>query len=202
MDQQKSQRRRGTVLEEAILEAAWAELATGGYSTFTYEAVAKGAGTSRAVLYRRWPTRAGLAAAAIARHVRHNPLVVADLGNLRDELCLLMRKFADRSPPHLLRLIFDMSDDMAMENASFADAQFQENPLEAILARAMQRGDLDPHRISPRVMRVPLSLVFHEIIVTAKPISDATISDIVDQVVLPLITPAPNASGKVDVSTQ
>ena len=57
-------RRRGATLEEAILDAAWAELIDHGYAEMTLEAVAKRAGTSRPVLYRRWPSRTKLATAA------------------------------------------------------------------------------------------------------------------------------------------
>jgi AcrR family transcriptional regulator len=189
MNDQIVRRRRGPALEEAILDAAWAELATSGYSNFTFEAVVKRAGTSRPVLYRRWPTRASLASAAIIRHAKRNPLIVPDLGNLRDELCLLMRKFADRAPPKLLRLIFEMSEDMAADNASFLDDRFQEDPLKDVIERAIQRGDIDKNRLTLRVLRVPLSLVLHEAVVTVRQISDEAIAEIIDQIFLPLVTP-------------
>jgi len=48
-------RRRGAELEAALLDAAWDELQAVGYAGLTMEAVADRAGTSRAVLYRRWP---------------------------------------------------------------------------------------------------------------------------------------------------
>lgn len=182
-------RRRGTALEDAILQAAWTELAATGYTNLTFEAVARAANTSRPVLYRRWPTRAALASAAIERHVKHTPLVVPDLGNVRDELCLFMRKFADRSPPKLLRLVFEMSEDMAAENASFLDARFQTNPLKDILERAVRRGEVDEERLTSRVLRVPLSLVLHEITVTVQQIPDEAIAEIVDQIFLPLVAP-------------
>lgn len=187
MTGQVATRRRGLALEDAILDAAWLELASLGYSAFTFEAVARRAGTSRPVLYRRWPTRAKLASSAIARHVKQNPLVVPDLGNLRDELCLLMRKFADRSPPKLLRLVFEMSEDMAAEDTSFHDARFQENPLGDLIERAIQRGEIDAGKLTPRILRIPLGLVMHEVIVAVRTISDEAIAEIVDQVFLPLV---------------
>jgi len=55
------ERRRGKALEDAVLDAAWSELLDGGYASFTMEAVAARAHTSRPVLYRRWPNRADLA---------------------------------------------------------------------------------------------------------------------------------------------
>jgi len=181
-------RRRGIALEEAILDAAWAELASVGYAAFTFEAAARRAGTGKSVLYRRWPSRARLASAAIARELRQNPLSVPDLGNARDELCLLLRMFADRSPPRLLRLVFEMSEDMAAEQASFLDPGFQTNPLAAIVARAIARGEIDERRLSPRVLRMPLSLVVQEIIITIRPITDAAIAEIVDEIFLPLVS--------------
>lgn len=189
MHDQPVRRRRGAALEEAILDAAWAELASVGYSNLTFEAVARRAGTSRPVLYRRWPSRASLASTAIIRHVKLNPLVVPDLGNVRDELCLLLRNFADRSPPRLLRLLFEMSEDMVAEKMNFMDERFRENSLDRVIERAVRRGEIDARRLTPRVLRIPLSLVLHDVIVTGTQISDEAIAEIVDQVFLPLVTP-------------
>jgi AcrR family transcriptional regulator len=63
-------RRRGQALDDALLDAAWDELVERGYGRFTIEAVAARAGTSRPVIYRRWPTRSDLAIAAIRHHGR------------------------------------------------------------------------------------------------------------------------------------
>jgi hypothetical protein len=41
-------------------------------------------------------------------------------------------------------------------------------------------------------MRALPSLVMHEIIVTAQPISDQTISEIIDQIFIPLTMPLPS----------
>jgi AcrR family transcriptional regulator len=189
MTEQVARRRRGAALEDAILDAAWTELASQGYSNLTFEAVAKRAGTSRPVLYRRWRTRVSLASAAVARYITLNPVTVPDLGNVRDELCLLLRKYADRTPPKLMRLAFDMSADMAAEQTSFTDEQFRQAPLKGVLQRAVERGEIDKGRLTPRVLRAPLSLVLHEIVVTVRPISDEAIAEIVDRVVLPLVSP-------------
>jgi AcrR family transcriptional regulator len=181
-------RRRGAALEDAILDAAWSELEARGYSDFTFQAVADRAGTSRAVLYRRWPTKASIASAAIVRHLKLNPIKVPDLGNFRDEMCLLLRRFADRAPPRLLGLIFEMSQDMAAEGTSFMDDRFQDFPMKDVLERALSRGDVDKDRLTPRVVRLPFSLVMHEVVITVKQISDTAIAEIVDQTFLPLVT--------------
>ncbi|SEQ99083.1 TetR/AcrR family transcriptional regulator [Sphingobium sp. YR768] len=181
-------RRRGAALEEAILDAAWSELEARGYSDFTFQAVADRAGTSRAVLYRRWPTKASIASAAIVRHIRLNPVIVPDLGNFRDEMCLLLRRFSDRAPPKLLGLIFEMSQDMAAEGTSFMDDRFQDFPMKDVMERAIARGDIEKDRLTPRVVRLPFSLVMHEVVITVKQISDEAIAEILDQTFLPLVT--------------
>jgi AcrR family transcriptional regulator len=184
----KARRRRGEALESAILDAAWAELADGGYSQFTIEGVVRRAGTSRPVLYRRWPTRTSLAAAAISRYYRQNVVTVPDLGNVRDELFLFVRKYAELAPPRLMRLLFDMSSDMAAENMNFGEDRFRVYPLKAVIDRAIERGEIDPQRITKRVMGLPLTLALHEIIVTMRVISDEAIAEIIDQIFLPLVS--------------
>src|SRR4051812_10591617 len=51
------QRRRGAALEDAIVQAAYDELADVGYTSFTVEGVAARAKTGKASIYRRWPTK-------------------------------------------------------------------------------------------------------------------------------------------------
>jgi hypothetical protein len=78
---------------------------------------------------------------------------------------------------------------MVTENATFLDERFQTNPLTDIIGRAIRRGEIDEHRLTPRVLRVPLSLVLHEITVSVRRVSDEAIAEIVDQVFLPLVVP-------------
>jgi AcrR family transcriptional regulator len=75
-----TRRRYGAALERALLGAAWEELRESGYAGFTIDAVARRAGTSRPVLYRRWPNRAQLVLAGERDllggwrdQVRHDP---------------------------------------------------------------------------------------------------------------------------------
>src|SRR3954468_3721596 len=84
-------RRRGAALEEALLEAAWRELVEGGYGRFTVEGVAARAGTSRPVLYHRWPDRSELAIAAVRHFGRVEPVATPDTGSVRDDLITLLR---------------------------------------------------------------------------------------------------------------
>lgn len=189
MKEQVVTRRRGAVLEEALLDAAWIELTNQGYFNFTFEGVIKRAGTSRSVLYRRWPNKLSLALAAILRYIKANPIHVPDMGNVRDELLLLLRKYADRTPPEATRLLFEMTNDMAAVGDSFAHERFREDLLGEIIKRGIARGELDETRLTPRIISVPTSLVLFELMVTLQDISDKAITEIVDQVFLPLVRP-------------
>ena len=196
MKADKIGRRRGVRLQDAILDAAWAELVERGYPGLTLEGVAKRAGTSRPVLYRRWPSRTALATAALGRHIAQNPIVVPDLGSVRDEICLLLRRMSDRARPDMIRLVFDVQRDLADEHSNLADmrahlrAQIVEpDVMQTILVRAIDRGEIAAARLTPRIVSLPTDLARHEVLMTFEPLSDDAINEIVDQVFLPLVSP-------------
>jgi AcrR family transcriptional regulator len=196
MKADKIGRRRGVRLEDAILDAAWAELVERGYPGLTLEGVARRAGTSRPVLHRRWPSRTALATAALGRHIAQNPIVVPDLGSLRDEICLLLRRMSDRARPDMIRLVFDMQKDLADEHSNLADVRAHlrariadSDVMRPILERAIDRGEIAAARLTPRIASLPTDLARHEILMTFQPLSDEAIKEIVDEVFLPLVSP-------------
>jgi len=196
MKADKIGRRRGVRLEDAILDAAWAELVERGYPGLTLEGVAKRADTSRPVLYRRWPSRTALATAALGRHIAQNPIVVPDLGSVRDEICLLLRRMSDRARPDMIRLVFDMQKDLADKHSSLADMRTQlraqivdSDVMQTILGRGIDRGEIAAARLTPRIVSLPTDLARHEVLMTFEPLSDEAIKEIVDEVFLPLVSP-------------
>src|SRR4051812_36599778 len=80
------QRRRGAALEDAILEAAYAELSETGYSSFTVEGVAARARTGKASIYRRWPTRARLLLDAVCSQLPTPSDCGVELRRIPDDL--------------------------------------------------------------------------------------------------------------------
>jgi AcrR family transcriptional regulator len=183
-------RRRGAALEDAILDAAWAALIESGYAEMTLESVAKRAGTSRPVLARRWPTRMKLATAAMGRYFALNPIIVPDMGSVREELRLLLRCLSDRVQPDLIQLGFDMSRDLADAGSNLTDVRREltdGEPMRSILKRGVDRGEIDPDRLTPRNISLPTDLARHEILMTLRPLSDEVIREIVEDVFLPLV---------------
>ena len=56
-----------------------------------------------------------------------------------------------------------------------------------LLDRAVQRGEVDPARLTPRVRSLPGDLLRHELLMTLKPVPRRVIEEIIDQVFLPLV---------------
>jgi AcrR family transcriptional regulator len=193
-----TQRRRGIRLDDAIMDAAWTELNEYGYSGLTLESVAKRAGTSRTVISRRWPNRNSLMVAAFARYLERNPIEVPDLGSLRDEVMALLRKLSERAQPSIIRLMLDMMEALIDEGTTMAVVKAQivdsRSLMSEILERGIARGEVDPARLTPRVISVASDLARHEFMMTFAPLSEQAIHEIVDDVFLPLVRPHAGAS--------
>jgi len=57
----------------------------------------------------------------------------------------------------------------------------------AIIHRAVERGEIDPDRLSPRITSLPGDLLRHDLIMTRAPVPDKTLVEIVDRIFLPLV---------------
>ena len=54
--------------------------------------------------------------------------------------------------------------------------------------RAVERGEIDPARLSPRIRSLPVDIVRHDLIMNQQPLPQATLVEIVDKIFLPLVT--------------
>ena len=184
-DQRGGRRRRGAALEATILEAVWEELAAVGYSRLSMEGVAARARTGKQVLYRRWRNRAELVIAAM----RHNTGSIADqipdTGELRGDVLAVLRHMAQRQRDIGADVIHGL-----MAEASDLDPRFftiMAGVMTTVLKRAAERGEIATADLSPRVITLPGDLLRHEMLLTRRPISDRTLTEIVDDVFLPLL---------------
>jgi AcrR family transcriptional regulator len=186
------QRRRGEVLEKALLDAAWAELTERGYDHLTVDAVATRAGTSRAVLYRRWPNKQDLVLATLTQHVKAELVVAPDTGSLRGDVVALL-KLANKVRVRLAVLLFTRLGGFYREaNTNLAElgAYVQggrDAMLDEVIERAVARREIRPGQVSRRVARVPIDLFRYELMMTLQPVADEVIEEIVDDVFLPLV---------------
>jgi AcrR family transcriptional regulator len=193
-------RRRGSALEDAILDAAWDVLVEHGYHGFTYEAVAARAGTSRPVLYRRWQQRDELLLATLTRFWQ--PIAVPDTGSLRDDaIGFLHNANADRAGTITLMSV-QLVDYFRDTGTSFSELRDtlvppgQASPFEMIVARAVERGELPDVPRSSRMVNLPFDLLRHDMLTTMRAVPAESIVEIVDEVWLPLLGTASPAQSQ------
>ncbi|TWE22471.1 TetR/AcrR family transcriptional regulator [Prauserella muralis] len=202
MSQRRSEttptRRRGAALENAIIDAAWEVLIEQGYNGLTFEAVAARAGTSKPVLYRRWPRREDLLLATIARHWR--PLDIPDTGSLRQDALTFLRAVNAERARTLILLRIQLADYFRETGTTFSDLRRrlrsadQTPPLATLVARAIERGELADVPRSERVVNLPFDLVRHDMLMSMEAVPDETIVEIVDTVWLPLLGLSPHGA--------
>jgi hypothetical protein len=85
-----------------------------------------------------------------------------------------------------------MSGYFAETRSSYADLRNEfasRGPIDDILQRAVERGEIDPRKLTPRIAALPIELVRHEMMMTMAPVPDSVIAEILDEVFLPLVIP-------------
>jgi AcrR family transcriptional regulator len=188
-------RRRGAALEEAILQAAWEVLVQDGYQGFTYEAVAARAGTSRPVLYRRWPQRDDLLLATLQMSWTAHPIKLPDTGRLRDDAIAFLRNANTARARSTVLVGAQLMDWFRATGSSFASLratlrQGAPSAFQRLVDRAVERGELPPATRAPRIVDLPFDLFRYELFTTLRPVPEDTLVEIVDVVWLPLLRAA------------
>lgn len=187
-----ARRRRGPALEEALLDAAWTELTERGYDELTIDGIAVRAGTSRAVLYRRWPNKQELVLAAVAHEVAKDVVVAPDTGSLRGDAIALLRQANKVRVGLVVPLLTRLGGFYQQTGSSLADLETlvrgrRDAALDQAIQRAIDRGEIEPDQVTERIARLPVDLFRYEVLMTLRPLPDEAIEEIVDTVWLPLL---------------
>ncbi|MFG1920333.1 TetR/AcrR family transcriptional regulator [Cryptosporangium sp. NPDC048952] len=193
-------RRRGAALEAALLSAAWDELVEKGYDGFTIESVAERAQTSRAVVYRRWASKPELVRAAVERSAAPAMSEPPHTGSLRSDVITILQEANRRRATLAVVIAARLGTYFAETGSSIADLRAtvmgdRSTVMGAVLDEAVERGEADPAKLTPRVTDVAFDLFRHELLMTYKPVPDDVIASIVDEVFLPLVRPSNENSG-------
>jgi AcrR family transcriptional regulator len=200
-DRRRAPRRRGDDLSQAIFDAALAELAESGYAGLAMERVAARARASKASLYRRWASRAELAADALGCG-GPDPQAVPDAGSLRGDLLALLRGLADGLGGPFGEAVRGVLADTLADPERTASVRARvigarQQLLAEVVARARDRGEVrgpPPSRCAQ--MAAPV-LLLHYFLTHGAPVPDQVIQEIVDEVALPLLgVPRPGAAGR------
>ncbi|SET88998.1 TetR/AcrR family transcriptional regulator [Paenibacillus sp. NFR01] len=182
-------RRTGKELEAAILQAVREELNEVGYSNLSMNGVAQRAGTSKAVLYRRWANRAEIVLAAIRERVPLPLEEVPNCGNLRDDVCGVLRVMNKNTTEVMMHAFYGLVTEIGpMPLASLLFPEGRHNrTMKIVLQRAVERGEIAAEAVTPRMLTMPGDLARNELILYNGPMSEQTIAEIVDECYLPLI---------------
>jgi AcrR family transcriptional regulator len=187
---------RGEVVVRRIFSVTLEQLARVGLGRLSVPEVARLAGVNKTSVYRRWPTRDALVAAALDASMEH-ARDVPDTGSLAGDLAVLIGRVVEfvESPRGgaLLRTLFADQHDAGLQ--ALARSAWQqaagESPL-AIGARAVARGELSPSADFELFMFAAAGAVLHRLFVERAAADEAWVERLL-ALLLPGVTARPGA---------
>ena len=187
-------RPRDASRDPVILDATVALIAERGFSGLRIEDVAATAGASKATIYRRWPSREALVAAALDRALTRQ-VPGPDTGSLRADLLELLE--------HLVAFLATPDGRALLLGAGQAGAEpARSGPAHTgmvdhrlamarqVLTRAAERGEIAPGADLDALATLPPALVFFRVLLTDDPVDHAALERLVDDLVLPALVAA------------
>lgn len=188
----KRGRPRDAAKDQLILQAAQELLAEVGYEQFTMEAIATRVGASKATLYRRWASKAELVAGVIGDLEWSAP--APDTGSLREDLLELTGVWfaEDKMRDQIfMNLLAALPRDEKLRELFMTRVSIPRGiAIEAVISRAIKRGELSGGAgLEPLRGALP-ALVFHRLAVEARPVDKKYIASVIDAVIIPALRAA------------
>ncbi|MER8009844.1 TetR/AcrR family transcriptional regulator [Streptomyces sp. NPDC094149] len=194
--QAASPRRRGAVLERAILDAALDQLGTVGWNGLTMEGVAAGAQTGKAAVYRRWPSKEDLVADALQAAL---PRIeeVPDLGSVREDLLQLCRQARDAMfsrPGYAVRSVVHECNPVQAERFHTVIFDGIVEPtlklLREVITRGIARNEVRSDAANGYVFDAVPAMMMYRSKMCGSEWSDRDLEEMVDQLMVPLLRPS------------
>ncbi|MDN3267462.1 TetR/AcrR family transcriptional regulator [Streptomyces sp. MA15] len=186
-------RRRGAVLEQAILEAALEQLSTVGWNGLTMEGVAAGAQTGKAAVYRRWPSKEDLVADALRAALPEFD-EAPDLGSVREDLLELCRRARDAMfsrPGCALRAVIHECDSAEAEHFHAVIVNGVIEPtlakLREVVERGIERGEVRPDAANGYVFDIIPAMMMYRSKMCGSEWPDVDLEQMIDQLMVPLL---------------
>ncbi|MFI6942598.1 TetR/AcrR family transcriptional regulator [Streptomyces sp. NPDC050418] len=186
-------RRRGAVLERAILDAALEQLSKVGWNGLTMEGVAARAQTGKAAVYRRWPSKEDLVADALEAGMP--PLSrTPDTGSVREDLltlCLTMREAMYSRPGFALRAVLHECDGSVAER--FQSVIFGRvvrpaiDAIREVLSQGVRRGEVRGGAVNDHVCEVIPAMMMYRAKVYGSEWQPAEVARLIDDLMVPLV---------------
>lgn len=184
-------RRRGADLEQAIRQAALEVLVDHGYHGLTMELVAARAGTGKAPLYRRWPSKRELVLEVIDVVADTVPAEPAETGSLRTELMQFLNRMGGGASSLAERAMTSLVSERRQPEIADQVVRRLIKPrlgwIENAIGRAVERHEIPPPSAPDLIARTGPALVIQHLLEQGRPPTEAEVTKIVDLVLLPAL---------------
>ena len=184
-------RRTNEQVEEAIAAAVRRELLERGYQGVTFEGVARRAGTSKPVLYRRYASRAEMVLRTLGHSLGDKFPTGLSQHTLRDGVVAMLRHVMGRFEligGDTFRALIGEADQPILELFSSAMEMAERVLDEQVIAPAVARRELGPAPIAPGILRVPFAVLSEQVLFRVGPAM--TLEEITDTICVPLFRAA------------
>jgi AcrR family transcriptional regulator len=185
-------RRRGDELTAAIFQAVRGELDENGYAAVTMETIARRAGTGKAALYRRWPSRTELIIDTV-QATMPGMAGLPDTGSLRGDILALLDAFASELRGALgdalrgLRAEAILDPSLSRQISDYT-GDFASSRLRQLVGRAAARGELGRSDVSRLRLEAGPAIIRDHFLF--RDLHELSMTDLVDEVIMPLVAGA------------
>jgi AcrR family transcriptional regulator len=161
-------------VEEAVFDATLGLLASRDYREITMETLAERAGVSRTTIYRRWPTKAAVVAAAVSS-LYLDRVEVPDTSSLSKDLVALLtdtyRVMADGDGRVLEQLVRQSGQNPELVDVVRSILYARRRLSATALNRAIARGEMTPDTDQELLLDLLLGPLWFRLLVSGAPIA-------------------------------
>lgn len=176
--------------ELQILQVCAELLTEIGYERLTIDAVAARAHASKATIYRRWPGKPALVAAAVRCSTDSDRYTPVYTGDLRSDLLTLLgdlRDILSEKGSLLAGMVSAMQRDPELASLMRADIKRCQSVTAALLTRYADEGAIRNPDID-LVRQLATATVLTRLLFTGETVDDDVLTRLVDNVLIPLLT--------------
>lgn len=182
---------RWSAREAELLATTLRLLQEHGYDRLTVEAVAAEAHSSKATMYRRWPSKAQLVLAAFIEGTRITE-VSPRTGSLRGDLVHIGVSVCQQACEHaatMRAVLNELTRNPALSEA-FQDefVRQRRQVFDEVIADAVARGEIDAEVINTDFHDLLAGYLVFRGLISGRPPTEETVHALVDQVLIPSLT--------------
>jgi len=172
-------RREGA--DAQILEMTLEVLTEKGYTDLTVDEVAERTKVAKTTIYRRWPSKGALVAAAVGTKV--TPFVPADTGSLEGDLMAIARRAHAGLSGELGRifagLIGESQLDPDLRKIMLTTTRQRRQVYEAMVKRAVHRGEMSSAVDVELLVDAVIGILWNRLLITQAPLPETLPGEIV-----------------------